>query len=691
MSGADAQLLAILMCYYRAKAHRVQSYTRITYDFVPWNEVTSLKPEIEWLTLRARLIESRRLIPVFLYPKDKKAVIRKNEVFLLPAKPPTYMDKVLKTYVDQTGDMNPVKSLEGLRISGSTVDGVANALGELARDAEPLTIEGKEFIHSLFIMHRIHGWHVRHKLKPPRFRPGCYTKITFPPRTGAGIDPHVETQIQLPGITLKITGHGKKNEMRVGAENRMDSINRNLRMLFRAGKRGYYPEVYAKLIISVEYKVELRKDDKTRIFFNMPLDWQLMVKHIFVRVFERRKHRGMNGIGLRWWGGDAQRLYAQFEHLKNLIESDLTRQDQTERAGLLAWHVLSNIIWFEEDDSEEFFILRHHIQKITEDSYVKIIQFPDDFWRVVTGMNSSGRYDTGMVNTEYCIAGLIEFLIHTHHNSSNPQYKRDSQIAINTWIQAVDASSPEAADAVIRESMLLAVFAGDDCVIGIDDRLISEFNFYTYREYMQTKRRLIIKLKNCNETDTMLSKFTLKDGKVEMRQWKPRDTDEVLDKAHGIQFLKHYFVLQKCPLDGGAYVVPFRDAADHWHRALRSTTNIEDKRIQLARLHGLMLGALGTNPALYNYHYKIADILLSLDPKLEENMENLDPTETNEIFRMKMRSIHGGILDNEAFDFKTRPSFDRMRKVLWEHTWEAAALKQTYFVNREYVSIGGDD
>jgi len=603
---------------------------------------------------------------------------------------PNYINALYDMVEDATGDKEIKEIFNDSWLSGGTEEGVSNALGELCRTETHLEVDNpKLFIASTILNAQLDGWHnegnLDHLLPPPKFGPMCYEMVEVPKDKAAGMTVAiVEQSNPLPGIVIhysNVTKKGIQHQLAADTCHRIDNI---IRHRYRSGIMTIDVSIYPANIVVPEIKVEATRDKtKNRVFYNVPMFSFLIEKYILEPIFNFIRGRGQDGIGIKWWSGDAQRIYNQVKNnYQYFAETDLSRQDQTEKAIELVHQIASLIMFFRpgrtEEEKENYHLLRHHLYYICYTSAIKIIQWPDGHWRLVPGTMSSGRYITGLINTRVA-RNIWNYNALKQSLTLEPRLRNQILESFHVQILSSREMDSEIAHNILKNSKIFLIVGGDNYLYGSSAELQDYVNLATLYDTATREFKKTIKWKNCNESTQLTTPIDPSTGLPRDYPWNSPDGTEDFAKPLGPNFFKHYFVKRWLD-DGTQVIVPYRDKRDYYYRIGRATADVDNPIVQLARIHGLMLGSMGANEHLYKLLETFADKLIQLSPNIEEEIKTLDIEKHPVLKELKQKIMYSGIGIISGNDFLTRPKFSTMSSKLISNTLYHQKKGNYYFV-----------
>jgi len=685
VSGATAQFNAILQCHFRCKLEKAQFMERDTngrlqrrtkWVFHPWTKVDG-NPAYEWLRARSRLIRGPRLIPLLVTCEYSGVILRKEIAINSPKPLPVYVAEMYKKYVERYSKPEVQEAYDKSRLTGGSIDGVANALGQIASPHSAPNIPPKLWYLAMLLWHHIHGWTPKRTAAPPKFHRGCYVNLDIPSNTSGGLYFTTSTSMDIPGYRVKFCGNVHKGGQFLFVCKILDQLNEKLRQAYRSGYRGFNRDLYPTVTILPEVKVEGKgpgvDPNKNRIFFNPPMWLYVLMKHMFQGIIKFTSSRGFSGIGVKWGNGYAQRLYDAFKGMQYFFDGDKTNQDISVLGQLFSVLVACRVLYVDPNiDPESYWIWRHHLEFIVDLCCCKIIQWPDEMWRVMSGLNASGFYDTTDVNTVYCGAAWICWILTLIISEKvSDEHKRRLSMVLFLYVKAGAAETEDEANSYLEKVEIVANFSGDD-EIWARKLDLSCVDARDYVRFVKENLKGLIKWKNSHITDQFLSEFDAQKGEVIMHDWVTPD-GEVVKKPRGLQFLKMYFAETPLPRTSEMGVVPVRSTNEFYHRVGMTATNLTNPAMELARLHGLMYSTGGTNEVTYDLLAGMANILLELEPTAIEELLDMKQDDP-ELIRLQDDMKFRGFGLMHSHDFRKRPDWYKLRDDILNSTYMAKIL-----------------
>jgi len=727
LSGAEAQFTACLLVYFRGNVHKITKEERDADSvdanlglfngkrFVFSETDKASNPAFVHFKVRCYGMKSQRLIPLRITANLPRAKLRKELLFSPVPPVPQYIRDVYSSLEVSSGDTRPRHAFESAHVLGGSLDGIANALQELARPETAPNLDPNLFVRALLYTYYMLGCTGSIRFSP-KFEDGCFDGIIENALflKSGGVYAAVETQVEaVPSIFLKYTGQLPKGRQAGAVYDQLYLVVKRIREAISRGApyaRSFFPET----ITVPEVKVQIRMDWKDRIFFNTPTWLYVAMKYILGPILDLAKRRGFSGIGVKWWDGDAQRIWNQFRTGESFYEADWTRQDQTELAQPLAFNLNAFIMFFDPSDVENYTIVKWFLRRLSEECVVHILQWPDGFWRAVVGMNFSGLLTTADTNTKFSIEGSVYYHLWKMKQAracGNVELADAIASTLKAHAQTVRMPLNQVDRHLASKALWHALFAGDDnigCWSGI---LAKHCSLYELRTILITHWKVQVNFKSCSTSKSFLSRIDPSSGDLIKREWRPEGTNEVYERPEGIVFLKHCFV--KRMYHGQEIVVPYRDTSEIWHRAGLSISDLNDRFLAIIRLHGLMQGCLGTNFGMYNFLAKFADTLrdklraefspisdyyeqllrttdpveraelqilhdAQVDKYIDEKISMIDTGSNADLRAMRLNAIHGGYLHEEAHDIRKRPHYDELEEKMFSRSYIMQQFKWPY-------------
>jgi len=624
----------------------------------------------EQIAYYTRTIESKRLIPVSVKRITGNAdVPRGGDIQAREIPTPEYVKDIYKKVEEETGDPRPFESFSGARVTGSTVVGITNALGELQRDEMFCASDFTSIARAVHLMRRIQG-QLKNPIQCPKYTKEEIMNISVPVNTGSGVRMVEHEDFDFNGYKFSQSCRGKKSEVELSAKLEFIDIIKQLTDKWNRGDLTYDPEVFGIMISVLKAKCEAKGplDDfsKNRIFYIVSLLEYLMSKYILEPVQKISQRRGLNGIGVKWWNGDSQRLWNQLKKMIEIGAWDVSRFDQSQLPDVLGLVFSSWILCFKKEDTLEYFITKQLLTFMTDQMMVKVVEWPDGNWRLSFGYLLSGHQNTSSGVTENHIVSYLDFLIHLLMNDSVPSKVKDMIFeTLDAWVEAAEKTDLEEIVELEKKTHFTAIMQGDNGIMASKNKDIAEYiNLTRYKQFMEEKYHMIIKWKNCDVDTTLLTEVDAS-GNYILYDW--IDPEGVKhSKPRGIEFLKHRFL--KLEIDGNDVVVPFRQTQDFWYRAGTTATVISNPLVLLFRCSGLLINSNGTNPFVYRFieafMVALIEMLPTISPdyskeklleKKDENLYRLLVSTRKQLAMLGYGDFFGSIVGqtptfNELFD-----------------------------------------
>jgi len=451
-----------------------------------------------------------------------------------------------------------------------------------------------------------------------------------------------------------------------------------LKAKFRRGDHSFDINDFDPLLYAAELKAEAKRKNadktKNRIFFNGPTWYFLLEKYLIAPVFEMVKKRGMNGLGVSWGQGDAQRMANDAEDFEDHEDGDIRKLDMHELAQEMGVVMATWIMYYEDDNSEEYFLVRQFFLFMITSGFAKLICWPDGFYRVVSGMNFSGDFKTALLNTEYCGNVNVCFQIRSALEAQDVSVQE--KILRNLWnlVRVGQQRTEEAGKTMLKLVEYISKFAGDDFLADHKNGMKEHLGIIRFGKYAKEKFSLEVKVSDSNECKTFTTKDR-SDGTIRLEKHNVFGKDVL--KPSGPVFLKHYFVERSW--GDTKLVVPYRPTAESWYRGGKTVTDTNNKLVMLYRLHGLMLNSLGTNYITYLFFNSLADKLVTLDPDMEPNAYT-DFRAYQQLRDVVEKYKYAGLEGFKYQDYRSRPSFLQMEKKIMSQSLYAKQQHQSLFV-----------
>jgi len=682
VSELDAQLFVLYDTYQRAKLDMIYDELTGERKLIFRSYESRELPQKKVLQFRCSLVKSPSCVPLLITSKDGSAVPRAQEVLNDIPRTPDYVMELYSTYVARTADPKPFTSFENSRLRGSGIEGISSAYGEMARLRQSPLVDKHLAMMALDLCYRVQGFEPGIRFPPPAYYSGCFEQIDFDPKTSGGVKMTHPYTFEEHGRKFNFSNNPKKGASRHSDYPLLDEMSRKLWEKFKARDFSFSDSIYRPHIYIPKVKVESAGpgDDpyKNRIFM-IPEFWKFALDKFVQHANSKySKRKGMNGQGLSWQSGDAQRLANQLYDFPYIADYDFSRYDQSLLFMLLC--IIMGYQWMYTEAPDQAidwnfdqFCTWHHMTKLINDLAAKKIQFPDEYWRLIIGMMMSGDYATAFINQNYHLMVVIycdllkgkqlasQYGANLVPGTSYSGFSIAKMVKMNYefLIKTIHARTNEEAINYFKHVWLYPIGAGDDGMRAIRyPELVPYFGLKMLKVQADESFGMLIKYANCNECDTFISQLD-EEGNIRTRVWIDPD-GESHNKPHGPVFLKRYFILTRH--EGELVCVPFRKTDDIWYRLGRTPTDVRNPLMMLIRIHGLMLDSLGTNPWMYNFLSEMADILLEMFPGLELQAEDIPEDFLERKFREMMDAYrHRGIDGWRSYDLRVRPDFDKMR------------------------------
>jgi len=635
------------------------------------------------LKLRTSVIESASCIKMDVEDKKGNQIPRASDVIPDCPATPAYIKELYGKYADQTGDTAPKQAMEGARLTGGTVDGVANALAALTKPRDNSVVDVNLMLASIYLMRMIQGWKGSTMFNPPRFYKGCFDKVLYDPTTGGGYHPGKMSTMEStsdPSDPFRVifSNRVKRAELHETAMLLLDKINQLIRDNVEKGDYSFHRDIYPEVVNLIGIKVEAKGPDddpnKNRIFFIPPHWYFILQKYCLGAAVEFQRRRGLSAHGLSWSRGDAQKFANMCKNMRKGYDFDVSGLDTSLLSSILMM-VFSSYICFYKNTGTDYYIFRHHLTFIVEMTAYHIIQWPDGFWRFIFGTMFSGDYVTAPGDQDYVAACFIAWLI---FNLKNPnltaEMKEEIRESIQQWVKLATAWGETGIWIVEQLKLLFAAYGDDGMYTTNTDLLAAALPLSSMVDFFKSKCGLTVKYENCNEVTQFHSTLDKSGNLVKRKYVDP--IGNVHMKPEGLHFLKRVFL--KIDYKDLEITLPYRPTPDFYYRVGITPSDIQNPLLELFRIHGLMLDTLGTNVSAYEYLAKMADLLMEMKPWLSKELVDIKFANMGayeDLRKMLKRYLYNGVMQDEYYDISRRPDFNKMCESICENTAYIARRK----------------
>lgn len=666
-------------------------------------ERSNREKERKEVIVRASLVESVQCIKMDILPVNEEQVVpRGNDFTPTSDARPAHIDMLYMDHFNLTKDARVMDAYSRSRITGATAGGISTALGELARSKPLLGIQNTPLVRATIFFHEMCGYNQRETpLRPPRFTREEYERISVPTGTSGGIELNEQRQYSVEEMTIRETAKPKKDAAKNNVIEAIMRLIKKLRARVAVGDLGYHPEDFLELLHLLGVKVENKgpddDPDKNRIFF-MPNTYQYMlVMHIMNHIFEFLKKHPMNGIGTNWGDGDANTIYNDIRDAVYGFYGDLSRQDQTQKAKMLGNIQASFLLYFLNDGSPEYYILKNIMIWHVQTAMYHIIEWPDGFYRMIWGMMMSGDPRTSGFNTYSLTITYLCWIYVTIEGLPDGSATKNLLLTqMNIWKERMQSDNPLIKNNLFnRKDDIIGFYVqGDNFYAWVnDERLKPILSLRSYATYFR-EAGYDLKYANCGEwsgKDDCLGRLD-HEYNFQLREWIDPDGAKH-NIPYGLLILKQ--VLVKFVMEDDQFLVfPVRQTKDYWYR-VRGTTDKDDPLHTLARLHGLALDTKGTNPYAYGFLDTMRALLLQRFESRDLEMrltEMVTPKMLKEYIELSNKFFYSGVSAIRNYDFTRMPDYLEMDQLITYRTEarrdEKFSHKQRhYFTRLQYTYI----
>lgn len=564
---------------------------------------------------------------------------------------------------------------------------------------------------------------------------GTYDHVTFPSSTSVGVRPGVvDRDFTVDGRKYKIASTGKKFEHEMEVNLELGLKEEAILANYRAGDRTYHPELYDPPISNPSLKRELKgfsEEDKARIIIVVNYLLLKISKKCIGPSFEEMKRKGGIGIGLRWFDGDAQRIYNELRDALLLYDYDISAFDRSLLALVLGLLMASYANDFHEPtteaERERKFVFEHHLQYLVNSTLIKVAQWFDGAWRVITGMMFSGSYETSMHDTLYqCVVitcWLIQILRTARERGDWKTYEAVRQTML-VWFHKYK-SHAESAQYHVAKALLSWLGFGDDGLCGLreiavkpaplptgehfppftygpDQGLFDKFGLVSCKDYFKECFFLEMKAPNCHTTFKLTSSLN-KDGTI-LRKPAMGFDGKMYDKPEGVSFLKHVFVCFQPKQDGKPYhlapvyyedhkpsddyiIMPYREVADYSWRLAKAPQGLQNPLYVVVRAHAILASTYGMHPKFTSFVKEFVEEYMKKAVAARHVLTSKDLTDLDyEMERMMERFRHSGVVDFADYHVRNFPPLRKVLAKMMSAAMRARADRSTFTAgHREFV------
>lgn len=545
------------------------------------------------------------------------------------------------------------------------------------------------------------------QLPIPRTGHKSYSHINYPEGKSAGVLQVKEEGWKIEGQEYKLSATGKKRDFVQSVNKIAEEVDEAIRSNYLSGERGYVHSVYPVEAAVLVRKPEIKgpgEDPKPRIIVVVAFYILLLAKKYFGPVFQHLYRRNGISLGLKWFGGDAERIWQEVKDCFKHEDYDVSSFDHNLMAIVLALLAASYIQCYRQpipgvfEEELDYYILKHHLSYLTNCQIVKLCQWFDNNWRVVIGMMFSGSYETSMHDTRYHQLVIICWILDIIRRARADGKEHLVVAAVNVlkkWVARGDPHSME--DRLLR--VIISWFGfGDDGLL--HNRVVPEtqanpeegFEWFGVRAFADFARRgFNFVIKEVHKTNTCDQFHTPVDdeGRLMTKDVVAPNGDLVV-KPIGVNFLKHCFVKIQptekhgvIPPDerGESFVTfPYRNASDYIWRPRESATGNYNPLLLQCKTNGVLLSSMGLHEDFSKfcraYNKKISELITTKNWKFSYDQYQQFEVELQ---RMMERYVDAGINDFRYYGIRNMPpvrfSFTRMMI----NSLQARAKNETFF------------